>query len=199
MSSFRKRVKQALPTWLIAVLREANEKRNYHSTMRSPDRAVLRDHILPAFAENGGEILWVGCRRYTKEYPALLEARDATCWTIDIDPRVSRFGHPKRHITGSLLDAERLLPRKEWDAILCNGVFGFGIDEPSQQCHALAVMANLLAPGGWLMLGWNTDRVHDMHALAARVGTLWPAPYGEFPQRMAVEGVTHVYDFFQKA
>jgi SAM-dependent methyltransferase len=174
-----------------------NERRDYR-TMRSPDRSVLLERILPAFAARGGTILWVGCRRYTQTYPALIESRGAACSTLDIDPDVARFGHPARHVTGNLLDAERLLPRRDFDALLCNGVFGFGIDGPVAQRQALTVMSNLLAPGGWLMIGWNTDRVQDPIELASTVSALRPLPYGGLPQHIPVEGVTHVYDFFQR-
>lgn len=178
--------------------RWAKEKYHYYKTIGSPDRLVLLERIFPAVATRGGTLLWVGCRRYTQTYPALFESNGLTCWTLEIDPDAARFGHPTRHVTGSLLDAERLLPRRNFDAILCNGVFGFGIDDPALQQQALGVMANMLAPGAWLMLGWNTDRVQDPIKLAQSVAALRPASYGDLPQRIAVDDVTHVYDFFRK-
>ena len=61
--------------------------------VRSPDRIVLVDAYLPAFARAGGRILWVGCQAYTADYPARLEAGGGEVWTLElIRPRRSGGG-----------------------------------------------------------------------------------------------------------
>ncbi|WP_235559298.1 hypothetical protein [Brevundimonas sp. Leaf168] len=39
-----------------------------------PDRRVMAENYVPALAADGGRILWVGCREYTLDDYALLEA-----------------------------------------------------------------------------------------------------------------------------
>jgi hypothetical protein len=199
LATLKKYVRASMPPPLNRRIDEINSWRWDRKVMRSPDRAVLVNQILPAFAKQGGKILWIGCRRYTQSYPALLESHGAMCWTMDIDSTVERFGHCQRHTTASLLNADQLLPVRDFNAVLCNGVFGFGLDDVAMQRQALAVMANVLVPGGWLLVGWNADRVQDPVGLASSVPALRPQPYGSLPQRLPVAGVTHVYDFFQKA
>src|ERR1700722_4036746 len=72
---------------------------------RRPDRIYLTRELIPAVARRGGKLLFVGCRRYTKNYPALFGAHGADCWTIDVDLSVARWGAPERHVVGDLLDA----------------------------------------------------------------------------------------------
>jgi len=154
--------------------------------------------ILPVFAALGGRILWVGCRRYTAQYPALLAAEGAEVWTLDIDEAVARWGAPGRHLTFDLAHIDELLAPRSFDAILCNGVFGFGLDEPDAQQRALRAMARILKAGGWLLLGWNTDRCADPLAEPALREYLVPQSLGGLGARCRVDGVTHVYDCLRR-
>ena len=56
---------------------------------------------------------------------------------------------------------DRLIAAGTFDSVLCNGVFGFGVDTRESQLAALRAMWRILKPGGRLLLGWNTDRVED--------------------------------------
>ena len=38
-----------------------------------------------------------------------------------------------------------------------HGVFGYGLDTTEDQAAALLACHTLLKPGGWLILGWQTD------------------------------------------
>jgi SAM-dependent methyltransferase len=143
------------------VLAWAKDLRNADRVRRNPGRILLVNRILPAYAALGGRILWVGCRRYTKEYGTLLERNGGQCWTTDIEPSHARWGEPGRHLTWDLLKIDALLAPGAFDAVLCNGVFGFGVNTRESQLTALKAMATILAPGGRLLLGWNTDRVED--------------------------------------
>jgi hypothetical protein len=124
---------------------------------RFPDRRYIEDEILPTVARRGGEVLFVGCRRYTRRYPALLERHGARCWTLDVDPGVARRGAPGRHKICAVQDAWRLWPAAWFDTIVMHGVFGYGLDTIEEQEDALLACHKLLKPGGWLILGWQTD------------------------------------------
>lgn len=164
-----------------------------------PDRRALAEVYLPALAARGGRLLWVGCRRYTtKDYP-VLERGGAEVWTTDIDPRAARWGRSGRHQTGDICEADQIFDDLRFDTIVCNGVLGFGVDQPYDQERALAAMASILNPGGLLLLGWNTDRIADPRDLPTFNSFYQPASLGAAPSRMVFDTVTHVYDTLTSA
>lgn len=166
--------------------------------MRSPDRLVLVDRYIPAFAQAGGRILWVGCQAYTAGYPALLEAEGAEVWTLEFDPAAAIWGREGRHRTGDLKVADQLFGDLRFDAILCNGVLGFGVNSAEDQQAALAAMAAILRPGGLLLLGWNTDRIADPVAAGFTAVGHRPTTLGDLPARMTFPTVTHVFDLLER-
>jgi SAM-dependent methyltransferase len=166
--------------------------------VRSPDRIVLVDAYLPAFARAGGRILWVGCQAYTADYPARLEAGGGEVWTLEFDPAAAVWGREGRHRTGDLKAVETIFADKTFDAILCNGVLGFGVDTPADQRLALSAMANILNPGGRLLLGWNTDRILDPVSEGIVAHPFIPTTLEGLPQRMTFPTVTHVFDLFER-
>jgi SAM-dependent methyltransferase len=139
----------------------ARDVLNARRVRRNPARIILVNQILPAYAKLAGRILWVGCRRYTKAYGALLSQHSGECWTTDIDPAHAKWGEPTRHVTGDLLSIDAPFASQSFDTVLCNGVFGFGVDTPAAQLAACKSVHKILKPGGRLLLGWNTDRVKD--------------------------------------
>lgn len=159
-----------------------------------PDRRLMAEAYIPALAQAGGRILWVGCRAYTAEdYPAL-ERQGAELWTTDIDPDAARWGRRGRHRTGDVCLIDELFADLTFDAIVCNGVLGFGVDAPDLQRQALKAMAGILRPGGVLLLGWNTDKIDDPLHAGLTQPFFTPAPLAGQPSRVAFEDVTHVYD-----
>jgi SAM-dependent methyltransferase len=170
---------------------------------RSPDRAILLKNVFPAFhrtssASRGTKVLWIGCRRYTKKYYALLEAQRAECWSMDLEPDVKRWGRRGRHITDNVLKLAERFPSREFDAIFLNGIFGWGVDTPEDQRTAFEVMAKVIKSGGWLLVGWNTDRIED--PLPAGLAAPWfeHVPMPGFSARYVVDGCTHVYDTYRR-
>ena len=135
--------------------------RNARQVRRNPGRIALVKEILPAYARLGGRILWIGCRRYTRGYGKLLVRHGGECWTTDIEPRHARWGVAGRHFTCDVTEIDKLIPSEAFDSVLCNGVFGFGVDTRASQLAALKAMSVILKPGGRLLLGWNIDRVED--------------------------------------
>jgi hypothetical protein len=121
----------------------------------TPDRRILEDGILPWYAgrEDIRSILFVGCGWYTshygKEYFAAKEF-----WTIDPSRFRARFG-AARHVTASLEALDRHFPEGYFDLILCNGVFGFGLDGREECELAFERCRRHLREGGELVLGWD--------------------------------------------
>lgn len=163
-----------------------------------PDRKILVRDVLPAFGSLGGDQLWIGVRHYTKDYPAVLESGGATCWTIDIDPSVALYGHPARHSTLDLFEATAAFSSRMFDAVLCNGVFGFGVNSDEDQTRAFQVMASLIKPGGWLLLGWNTDRIQDPLSKGLPIPWFEPASLPGLWQRHDVACSSHVFDVLRR-
>ena len=177
---------------------EMRERRTSRRTRGSPDRLILSREIIPAFAARGGRILWVGCRRYTQGDPQALEVRGAECWTTDIDPDAEEFGRAGRHRTGDLIEVDALFADQRFDAILCNGVLGHGVDGPDSQRRAMQAMATLLKPGGLLLVGWNVDKMSAADLAAAATGLFAPTELPGLAAHREVAGTTHVYDLFAR-
>lgn len=165
---------------------------------RLPDRQLMTEVWIPAFAREGGRILWVGCRAYTAPDYAALEACGAEVWTTDIDPEAARWGMVNRHRTGDICAIDAVFRDLTFDAILCNGVFGYGVDTAADQKRAMAAMASILKPSGRLLLGWNTDKTDDPLTPAITDGAFGPAPFACRPSRTRFDSVTHVYDSVQR-
>jgi hypothetical protein len=91
--------------------------------LQLPDRRLLAEAYLPALAAGGGRILWVGCRAYTADDYAVLEAGGAEVWTTDIDPEAARWGVQGRHRTGDVCVIDQVFGDMTFDAISCNGVW----------------------------------------------------------------------------
>ena len=171
---------------------------NARRVKRNPGRMVLVNEILPAYAACGGRILWIGCRRYTKNYGALLERNGGECWTVDIEPEHAKWGERGRHLTWDLITIDQLIAASSFDSVLCNGVFGFGVDTRAAQLAALRAMATILKPGGRLLLGWNTERVEDPRSLDFVQKAFGGDDLTAHGPRWAIPEAGYVYDFLRR-
>jgi SAM-dependent methyltransferase len=118
------------------------------------DRRMLEDVILPACAARADcrRVLFVGCAAYTRCYEEIF----AGCEYITIDPAPGRRRHgAARHIVAGLQELDAYLPPETLDLVVCNGVFGWGLDARSACEAAFAACRHALRPGGMLVLGWN--------------------------------------------
>ncbi len=176
----------------------ARDVLNARRVRRDAGRIALVKEILPAYARLGGRILWIGCRRYTREYGALLSRDGGECWTTDIEPGHARWGETGRHFTWDLVEIDRLIAGATFDSVLCNGVFGFGVDTRAAQRAAMTAMGNILKPGGRLLLGWNRERVEDLADLeCVRSGFVNDDPVGSGP-RFEIPAAGYVYRFLRR-
>jgi SAM-dependent methyltransferase len=170
---------------------------------RFPDRAIFLEALFPALRQtsalsNNSKVLWIGCRPYTKLYYKLIEQKGAECWSVDIDPDMQPFGRSGRHITGDMLELRQLFPANYFDAVLCNGVLGYGVDTPTDQLKAFEAMATVTKPDGWLLIGWNSDRMSDPLKFGLADPWFEHAPLPGFTARYVVGGCTHVYDTYRR-
>lgn len=180
------------------VLNRLRARRETAAIRDLPDRRLMADVYIPALAARGGTILWVGARAYTVQDYGALERQGAVVWTTDIDPKAARWGRHGRHRTGDLCDIDRVFPDITFDAIVCNGVFGFGVDTPEMQARAYAAMANVLKPKGLLLLGWNTDKTSDPVADSLPQAWFKSVDFAGVGARTTFTDVTHVYDIFKR-
>lgn len=170
--------------------------------METEDRRVLENLIFPYYRALPGlrSILFVGCDWYTRHYERAF-FRNTDYWTIDLSPRARRFAG-RRHVVGPLERLDEFFPEQRFDLILCNGVYGFGLDGHQQCERAFELCRSRLVDGGHFLLGWDD--------IPART----PVPLGEiaslkrfrtflFPPLGVCRYVTdtpyrHTYDFYCK-
>jgi len=118
------------------------------------DRVVLETVIFPELLlkPEYRRILFVGCAWYTLHYPRLFARKEFS--TLEIDPRNACFGAARHHID-SCEHVDRYYEPGTLDCIVCNGVFGFGLNDPDAIERTFLGMHRVLRPAGLLVFGWN--------------------------------------------
>jgi len=131
---------------------------------RTDDRNILENVIFPYFVhkEEYRKILFVGCAWFTKRYNKLF--RNKIYWTIEIDPSLKKFGS-KKHIIDSLENVTKHFSENELDLIICNGVFGWGLDEKATIENSFRGCFHIFRNGGVFILGWNDVPEHRPYLL----------------------------------
>lgn len=167
---------------------------------RTEDRRILETVIFPYFIDRPEftRILFVGCDWYTKGYNRIFRDKDYA--TLEIDPAKSFFGS-KKHITDGIENMTRYFKEGELDLIICNGVYGYGLNEKSHIETSFAGCFRCLRPGGIFLLGWNDTEVRpfpldELDSLKLFKPLVFP-PLGqaEFPTGTFNN---HTYNFFIK-
>jgi len=133
-----------------------------------PDRKILEDQILPHFAEREDvrRVLDVGCAWFTRFYHELIPK--AEYWTIERFPELQKFGAPN-HKAISLLEIGDHFDNASFDLVVCNGVFGWGVDQPEEIDAGLTAISDALRPGGFLLIGWDDNDSNRPEGLKAAI------------------------------
>jgi SAM-dependent methyltransferase len=125
----------------------------------TPDRRVLEDIILPHLAARTTveRILFAGAAWYTRSYRKYFSGKEY--WTIDVDPFKKRYG-AANHIVDSLEHLDRRVPEDYFDVIICNSVFGWGLDSRPAAEAAFTQCFKCLRPEGLFILGYDDVPEH---------------------------------------
>lgn len=170
--------------------------------LRTEDRRVLEQIV---FAHYGTDsriktVLFVGCDWYTAHYQQrYFAAHDY--WTIDADATRRKYGSAQ-HVVARLEELDRHFPRRFFDLIICNGVYGYGLDRAEDCERAISQCHACLAHEGHLLFGWNDVPRRDPAPLSSVRGLSLFSPYS-FPafgtwQYVTDTAARHTYYFFQK-
>jgi hypothetical protein len=169
--------------------------------MDTRDRRLLEQVILPAISgrEDVNRVLFVGCARYTRDYWRLFPGKEY--WTLDIAPARARWGS-ERHVVGSVTELGRHFEAGYLDAVVLNGVIGWGLNGREEVERALVACHQVLREGGILLVGWDEALLThiDLRALIGSTGLFEPYVFEPLKaSEVRVEGMLrHVYDFLQR-
>jgi len=123
-------------------------------SLSTDDRRVFETIVMPYFAARPEfqRVLFVGCDWYTAHYGRIFAGREY--WTLEKDPGRRKFGSAN-HITDALQNLPAHVKPGFFDLVLCNGVLGWGLNDPEEAERSLEACRVALRPGGVLVLGWN--------------------------------------------
>ena len=170
--------------------------------LHSPDRDVLERVILPAYARLPGmrRVLFVGSDWFTRHCEKLFLGHEYC--TLDPDPWKRNFS-ARRHIVAGLQSLDARFDESHFDLIVCNGVFGWGLDQRDDCERAFMACFTRLKPGGHFMLGWNDVPAHSPLPLASLQSlarfTPQPLPVLRTAHFLADAQTRHVFDFYAKS
>jgi SAM-dependent methyltransferase len=125
-----------------------------HIKNHQDDRKVLEESIFPYFKEKDEftNIIFIGCDWYTKSYNRVF--RKKNYWTIDLNPKMKKYGS-KKHIVDSMENLLQYFEKNKVDLIICNGVFGWGLNKQESAENSFKSCYDLLRKDGVFILGWN--------------------------------------------
>jgi SAM-dependent methyltransferase len=132
--------------------------------LATADRVFLEDVVVPGFLATNEirRVLDIGVAWYTRSYPRLFAGVDY--WTVDVDPAKRRIAGKNHHTLSATQLTDAFAP-DTFDLIVCNGVIGWGLNDPSDVEKALDQCADVMRPGAWLVVGWNDVPGHRVSGL----------------------------------
>lgn len=167
----------------------------------TPDRHVLEQVIFACLKERDDmqRLLFVGCDWYTRRYPK--QFGDREFWTLEKQREKARYGS-YAHVIDTLANARSHFDAQSLDAVICNGVLGWGLDTPEETEDALAACFGCLRPGGLLIIGWadiDARRPVSLETLsslkAVEPYTLPPFPGPTYP---TFSDLNQIFAFYQR-
>lgn len=119
------------------------------------DRFVLERQIFQHYQSRAqiDDVLFVGCHPDTAHYETDYFS-NVRFVTLEPNPAHRKFG-AIHHVEAPLEDLAKHFPPEAFDLIICNGVFGWGLDSFDDCEAAFDNCHTCLRPGGHLLLGWN--------------------------------------------
>lgn len=170
--------------------------------LQSPDRLILEGTIFTHYLSRPDvrSILFIGVGWYTKHYQKAY-FRNLDFWTLDVAKKARRFGG-SNHIVAAVEDLRSHFADGYFDLIICNGVYGHGLDSKEQCERAFESCYACERAGGYFLLGWNDRPEHTRVPLDSieSLRRFRPEPLPELGVwRYRVDTPNrHVYDFYRK-
>lgn len=169
----------------------------------SADRRLLEGELLRGYAADPAlqKLLFIGCEWYTEDYAALFDPDRGRFRTVDIDPAKARYGSAD-HVVAPMQEMHRFIAPGSVDVVVCNGVYGFGVDDRAELARAFAAAHAVLVPGGRLLLGWNDVKVlgpFDPAPVAREAGFVPEADRAGGWRQRTDTPTRHTFDFYVRA
>jgi SAM-dependent methyltransferase len=171
-------------------------RRRYDHLRSHASRRFLEHEILPWLGKHYARVLFVGTAPYTHQFERLFRRSHEQYTTID-PVRGTEIWGARNHIVAPIQEIAAHRPKGYFDCIVFNGIFGFGIDDRDSQRAAIEILHDALAPGGLLLVGWNTNLMPDLDELGLFAPYFVEAKGLPWPHRTSFPlPETHVYDFY---
>lgn len=170
--------------------------------LNTTDRIVMERDIFPEYARDPAiaRMLFVGCGRYTAHYQQQFFP-NKDFWTIEPDPDAAGFG-AKQHVIAPLEELDRHFPPGHFDLIICNGVYGWGLDRHEQLEAAFAQCHARLRADGHLFFGWDDIPQRapvDLDTVASRaLFRKYTLPTLDTWRYLTDTPYRHTFDFYRK-
>jgi SAM-dependent methyltransferase len=164
-----------------------------------PSRKWLEQDVLPILPKLGFKrIMFVGTAPYTWHYEAIVHKAGGEWITCDVNPSAAVWG-ARKHVIGRVEEIDRWFPPESFDAVILNGVLGFGVTTESELKAAARVIYRILRPKGLLLLGWNSDVIGDPLLSEIMRRLFRTAADFALPTRRSFDREAFVYDFQVRA
>jgi SAM-dependent methyltransferase len=155
----------------------------------------MEERIFPCLkSADFSRILFIGCKWYTAHYKDFFRDTGIEYWTTDIDQSSSVWGAKNKHITCDVQELDKHFPLHSFDAVLSNGVFGWGVNDLETMNHTVTAIERVLKQDGTLLVGWNPGMIPDPRNLTTIIDLFEHESKLSLPERKSFED--HVYDFF---
>ena len=155
---------------------------------------------MPWVSANYARVLFVGVQKYTKDYEKYFLNNQAE--SIDIDYDQARWGFRKHHFGALATLKEKNLC---YEAIILNGVIGYGLNTQIECEQFIADCADLLTPHGLLLIGVNPNEMGDVRLtkLSCLQIQFWPTAADGNKRTVEIQNeifksIFHHYYFYEK-
>jgi SAM-dependent methyltransferase len=200
LQKLRRILKYISGLWRIYFIRRFEYLWKHYNILRSKPRRCLEYAIFPHFyaSDEFKNMLFIGVSTCTEHYDDYF--RKKTFHTIDIDPERAKYGSKKRHIIDSAERVAKYFPENSLDAVIMNGVYGWGLDDEGTLVKTIEGIKKILRPGGVFVFGWDKVPKYDPIDIEKKDFFVGFEPYRIFG-KTRIELDTkhrHIYIFFRK-